>query len=399
MRTSKKLLVVFVVVVVAITLVLFVRMLGSGGQAEAYRTAAVERGDISVLVTATGTLSPLTTVQVGSQISGTIAELHADFNSRVHNGQLIALIDTTFLAASVKESRAALERARAEARQAEMELQRAKVLVKKEIISQLEYDIVATTYQGALAAVKSGQAQLERALVNLKHASIRAPVDGVVISRNVDVGQTVAASFSAPILFLIAHDLQQMQLEAQIDEGDIGVVKEDQLVTFTVNAYPDRVFEGRVSQVRLEPITVQDVVSYTIIVAVSNPDEKLMPGMTANLSVHAEEKTGVLKVPNAALRFRPSPGAETEAPSRQMPEGTNQEGRKTVWRLAEGGEIEPVPVRTGITDGSFTEVESRALAEGDLVATGISRPDSRSGQRPQNNPFQTRFRRPQRRSR
>jgi HlyD family secretion protein len=394
---NRKHLVIIVAVVVVIVLVLLVRMRGTGGEADAFRTAAVERGDVAVLVTATGTLSPLKTVQVGSQISGTIAELRADFNSRVRDGQVIALIDTTFLAASVKESRAALERSRAEARQAEMELQRAKVLVKKEIISQLEYDIVATAYQGALATVKSGEAQLERALVNLRHASIEAPVDGVVISRNVDVGQTVAASFSAPTLFLIAHDLKQMQLEAQIDEGDIGTVKEGQHVTFTVNAYADILFEGTVSQVRLEPTTVQDVVSYTIIVAVSNPEEKLMPGMTANLSVHAEESNDVLKVPNAALRFKP-PGAQTPMPPHQMPEGAGQ-GRKVVWRLVEDGSVEPVPVKTGLTDGSFTEVESRALTEGDVIVTGISRQDSRSGHRTQNNPFQTRFRRPQRKSR
>lgn len=396
MRLDRTRLLVVVLVVVVVAIVLLLRTPGSTREADAFRNATVERGDISVLVTATGTLSPLNTVQVGSQISGTIAELHADFNSRVRNGELIALIDTTFLAASVKESRAALERSRAEAKQAEMELQRAKVLVKKEIISQLEYDIVATAYQSALATVRSGEAQLERAVVSLRHASIRAPVDGVVISRNVDVGQTVAASFSAPTLFLIANDLKNMQLEAQIDEGDIGMVREGQRVTFTVNAYPEKVFEGIVSQVRLEPITVQDVVSYTIIVAVSNPREELMPGMTANLSVHADERSDVLKVPNAALRFKP-PGVPSDMQLQDTGQGTGP-GKKLVWRLAEDGSIEPVRVDPGITDGSYTEVSSPVLAEGDIVVTGFSRQGSRGEPRTQNNPFQPRFRRPQRRS-
>ncbi|UCF79495.1 MAG: efflux RND transporter periplasmic adaptor subunit [Candidatus Eiseniibacteriota bacterium] len=473
MKARRLYLVVAVVVVVVVAVVLLVRARGPGQASAAYRTAVVEKGQISIEVTATGTLNPLNTVQVGSQISGTVAELHADFNSRVRTGQLIALIDTTFLAASVKEAQAALERAQAEVRQAEMELQRAKVLAKKEIISELEYDLVATSYQTARATARSAEAQLERATVNLELASIRAPVDGVVISRSVDVGQTVAASFAAPTLFLIANDLKEMQLEAQIDEGDIGMMRPGQLVTFTVNAYADRVFEGVVSQVRLEPITVQDVVSYTIVVAVSNPDERLMPGMTANLNVHVDEKNDVLKVPNAALRFRPPgapvpagpqgglpageqrvaqagersasatveqrggrPGAEqqgSEPPQQQMaqrgqsrgaqsggeergpqfgersptrPEG-GQPGpepgaqhagmppppaMKVVWRLGRGGKLEPVQIRVGLTDGSFTEVLSPELAEGDVVVTGFSRNGS-GEQRTPTNPFQPNFRR------
>jgi len=308
-----RVLIIVVVIAAAVASIMFVKHRRSAKNNGDIRTATIERGNISVTVTATGTLNPLNSVQVGSQISGTIAELHADFNSRVRKGQLIALIDTTFLAASVRDAQASVERAAAESKQAEIALNRAKTLSEKSLIPAADLETAEVNREGAVAALKSAKSQLDRARINLKYASIRAPVDGVVVARNVDVGQTVAASFSAPTLFVIANDLKQMQLEANIDEADIGMIKVGQHVSFSVNAYPEETFDGVVSQVRLEPITVQDVVNYVIIVAVSNPDEKLMPGMTANLSVRVDERDNVLKVPNLAFRFKPPEKEEGKA--------------------------------------------------------------------------------------
>ncbi len=414
----RSLTVFIVVAVVAVAAVIFLRFGRKSGAGE-FRTAAVQRGSISSTVTATGTLNPVTTVQVGSQISGTVAELHADFNSRVRRGQLIALIDTTFLAASVRDAEANVERAQAEGKQANIDLERAKALQERGLNSKFDYESAFTKYEGALANLKSARAQFERAKVNLKYASIKAPVDGVVISRNVDVGQTVAASLSAPILFQIAQDLKDMQLEADIDEADIGMIRVGQPVTFTVSTYPDDVFKGTVSQVRLEPITVQDVVNYKIIVSVSNPEEKLMPGMTATLTVNIQTKDDVLKVPSMAVRFKPpeevlkaamsdrrggtdrgaargQASGPARRPSGVAPGGPAPSGMfggpgpgvKTVWKVGHGGKLIPVPVETGLTDGSFTEVSGR-LREGDLVVVGLNGTSRNSGeqQRGQNNPF------------
>ena len=438
MRRRSLAILIVVVAVVAAALV-FLKFAGKSGAGE-FKTAAVQRGSISSTVTATGTLNPVTTVQVGSQISGTVAELHADFNSRVRRGQLIALIDTTFLAASVRDAEASMERAQAEAKQAGIDLERAKALQERELNSKFDYESAFTKYEAALAGLKSARAQFERAKVNLKYASIRAPVDGVVISRNVDVGQTVAASLSAPTLFLIAQDLKDMQLEADIDEADIGMIRVGQPVTFNVSTYPDDVFAGAVSQVRLEPIEVQDVVNYKIIVSVMNPEEKLMPGMTATLTVNVETRDNVLKVPNMALRFKPpeevlktpagagrdssqgsrrgeaaggqgqamaragrpsgqgagsgpgrgpgvGPGAASRPVAGGMP-GAFGSGGKTVWKVGRSGSLIPVPVQTGLTDGSFTEIFPGQLEEGDVVVVGLAGNNKNNGgQRGQNNPF------------
>lgn len=459
---TRGLIIAAVIVAIAVSIFLVLHRRSAKGNGD-IKTATVERGTITVTVAATGTLNPLNSVQVGSQISGTIAELHADFNSRVHKGQLIALIDTTFLVASVRDAQSSVERATAEAKQAEIQLDRAKTLAEKNLVSKVDLEAAEVNRQSADAALKSAVAQLDRAKINLKYASIRAPVDGVVVARNVDVGQTVAASFSAPTLFVIANDLKQMQLEANIDEADIGMVKVGQHVTFTVNAYPDETFEGVVSQVRLEPVTVQDVVNYVIIVAVSNPDEKLMPGMTATLAVKVDERDNVLKIPNLALRFKPPEtsagkgsqvavagerGAQTasrgtqggQAQARQqggLAAGTSAAGggrggaggasyggtrgregaasygartgagaqgktqgmrpggaqgestgagttgsrqgqlvssTKVIWKVTKEGKLIPVTVRIGVTDGSFTEVDSSELAVGDAIAVGYTNP-------------------------
>lgn len=277
-----------------------------------YRFDEVRKGDISIVVTATGTLEAVTTVQVGSQVSGTIAKLYADFNTVVKAGDVIAEIDPTFLQAQVKESEANLERATAQSNDNKRIYDRSSELFKKGLISQAEYDAARTTQESQSATVKQTQAALDRARVNLKYATIRAPIDGVVISRNVDIGQTVAASFSAPTIFVIANDLTKMQVQASIDEADIGRINLGQDVSFTVDAYPEERFRGRVSEIRLQPNNVQNVINYTVIIDVPNNDLKLMPGMTANVTVLVDRKTDVLRVPNLALRFVPPDLPESE---------------------------------------------------------------------------------------
>jgi HlyD family secretion protein len=277
----------------------------SNGNDLQYRTEKVQKGDVVLQVRATGTINPIQTVKVGSQVSGTIAKLYADFNSVVRQGQIIAQIDSTFLNASVKEAEANLERNQAQVNEAKRTLDRTKELFSKQLVSQADLDAATTSYEAAIAQLKQSQAALDRVRVNLRYSVIRAPIDGVIISRDVDVGQTVAASLQAPQLFTIANDLKQMQVEASVDEADIGQIKEGQSVTFTVDSYPDEEFRGTVTQVRLAPVTVQNVVTYTVIIGVPNSDLKLRPGMTATVSVLIDKRENVLRVPTLALRFQP----------------------------------------------------------------------------------------------
>jgi HlyD family secretion protein len=272
-----------------------------------YRTEKISRGDVVVQVRATGIINPIQTVRVGSQVSGTVTKLFADFNSEVRKGQVIALIDTTFLAASVKEAEANLERNLAQVNEAKRTNARTTELFKKDLVSQADLDAAQTTLESSQAQLKQSQAALDRARVNLRYSVIHAPIDGVVISRDVDVGQTVAASLSAPQLFAIANDLKMMRVEASIDEADIGQIKTGQEVTFTVDSYPEEQFKGTVSQVRLAPVTVQNVVTYTVIIDVPNEDLKLRPGMTATVSILIDKREGVVRVPTLALRFQPPP--------------------------------------------------------------------------------------------
>lgn len=274
-----------------------------------YRFDTVQRGEISLTVTATGTLEAVTTVQVGSQVSGTIKALYADYNTIVQAGDVVAQIDPTFLEAQVKDSEAGVERLKALEEEARRNLDMAKKLYEKDHISQQEYDAKRTALDVATANRRSAEAGLDRARVNLKFATIRAPIDGVVISRNVDVGQTVAASLQAPVLFQIANDLAKMQVKTSIDEADIGKVQTGQEVSFTVDAYPDRRFRGRVSELRLEPIEANSVITYNVIIDVPNEDLSLMPGMTANVTILVERRSDVLKISSRALQFTPPEGA------------------------------------------------------------------------------------------
>lgn len=287
----------------------------SGGAAPKYRTAEVDRGSIESVVSATGTIRPVVQVEIGSQVSGTVARLFADFNSQVKAGQVILQIEQSSFRARVVQAEAAVAKADASVKDGERALARAQELFKKDYISQADLDAALVQSELRKADLRQARAGLSSAQVELNHTTIRSPIDGVVVARSIDLGQTVAASLSAPKLFVIAGDLAQMQVESGIDEADIGRIQAGQSATFTVDAFPDRNFSGEVSQVRLEPIVDQGVVSYITVIRTRNPDRKLRPGMTANVTVSTDRKEDVLRVPNAALRFRPpaAPGGRDGA--------------------------------------------------------------------------------------
>jgi len=361
-----------------------------------YRTEKVTRGDIAAVVTATGKVDAVTTVIVGAQLSGMIKELYVDYNSVVKKGQLLARIDPTIYAAQVDQARANLllaranhEKAKAQLQDARRTLKRNEQLVAKNFIAQSDVDTARTNVETAEAQVAAAQAQvgqaeaaLRQAETNLRYTRILSPVDGVVISRNVDIGQTVAASFQTPTLFSIAQDLTNMQVITSVDEADIGRVRPGQAVTFTVDAYPNQVFKGRIHDIRNAPVTVQNVVTYEVIVRVDNRQNLLKPGMTANVSIVTDIREGVLRVPNSALRFRPddrgSKGADQQAQRVEKGQG--------VWVLA-GGKMKRVSVKTGISDGSFTEIREGDLREGDLVITEAMGRDNKATQRQAPPPF------------
>ncbi|MBI4326792.1 MAG: efflux RND transporter periplasmic adaptor subunit [Chloroflexi bacterium] len=428
-----------------------------------YKSTAAARGDITQLVTANGQLTPVVNVEVGSQVSGIIEKINVDFNSKVTNGQVIAQLEPATYQANVMQAEGELANARASLELAQVNARRAEELHKNSLIPRSDYDKAMADLHQAEAIVKIREASLKRSQTDLDRTTIFAPIDGVVISRNVEVGQTVAASFNTPKLFQIANDLSKMEIEAMVSEADVGGVEEGQRVTFTVDAFPTRQFQGEVKQVRYAPNTNQNVVSYTTIVEVNNADLKLRPGMTANASIITAQKQNVLRVPNAALRFRPpeNPTAKTAAASAGAPASTNkiatagassgtnqpsftqaspggdggprpdreemrrrfenmspeeraamrermrarfgeggppgfggnrggggfaratQDGpvTRTLYLLAKtnapGAKEKPlaqaVTVKTGITDGSFTEV-LEGLKEGDVVITGLNTP-------------------------
>ena len=394
------------------------------GEAPSYRFATVEKGDIDSVVSATGTLSAVTTVQVGTQVSGLIAELLVDFNDRVSKGQVIARLDTTLLETNLRDVEASVERSRAELKQAERDLERITSLYNQGISAVADYNKAQYTADVARAQVKSAEASLERARQNLAYATITAPVSGIVVERAVDVGQTVAASLSAPKLFTIANDLSEMQILSPVDESDIGQIKEGQPVRFTVKTYPDRTFTGVVRQVRLQSTIDQNIVNYTVVISVKNDDGKLLPGMTATVEFVVASAKDVLKVANAALRFRPSeaqlaearerlrkqleeraaarggatPGGEGAGPMGRPGGGGGQERpgsgsnggargqreRSFLYYLDDEGRLSMMPVRPGITDGQFTEVRGPLLEEGQQVVTGMSQAAATQS----SNPFQ-----------
>lgn len=379
-----------------------------------YRTAEIERGSVMSVVSAIGTINPVVSVQVGTQVSGMVKSLHADFNTRVKAGDTVAIIDPEPFrarreqaASNLEMARSSVARARADLAQRKRELDRVQSLVEQQFVAQNDVDVALTNYESAEAQLRVVEAQVRQAEaalhvadLELKHTVIRSPVDGIVVARNVEVGQTVAASFATPNLFLIALDLTRMQVDTNVSESDIGGMTEGKEATFTVDAYPGVQFAGTIRQVRLAPINVQNVVTYNVVVAVDNPDLKLKPGMTANVSIVVAQRDQILKVPNAALRFMPPQSERGESHARagtgDKPETRTDGGRpgaiaadssgssRKIWKLGTTGEPEPLAVQTGISDGLWTEVLAGPIAEHDKVIVGVeaARGERRTGELP-----------------
>src|SRR5438045_1773745 len=347
-----------------------VRQLRTSGAAT-YQSSNVTRRQITQAVTATGTLNPVVNVQVGSQVSGNISKLFADFNSQVKAGQVVAQIDPALFKATVTQAEGDLASAEAALELARLNAKRAQDLFTRKTSSQADLDQAMASLHQAEANVKIKQGALDKAKADLEHCTITSPIDGVVISRSVDVGQTMAASLQAPVIFQIANDLTKMQIDANVAEADVGVLEVGQDVDFTVDAFPTRTFHGKVVQVRNAPITVQNVVTYDTVIGVSNADLKLKPGMTANVSIIVAQKDNVLQIKNAALRYRPVEVMHGEMGSaknptfgsRTHPPGAAQRGvgrepgtsERTVYVLS-SGRPQPGQIKTGISDGVVTEV-------------------------------------------
>jgi HlyD family secretion protein len=335
-----------------------------------YQLEAVATGEVTQTVTANGTVNPVGLVNVGTQVSGTVLRIHADFNDRVKAGQMLLELDPTTLRATVEQSSGELASAEATLRLTRQEESRMRELHAQEYVSRQELEKAVQAREAAEAQVRTAHGKLSRDRANLGYAVIRSPVSGVVVSREVDMGQTVAASFQTPTLFKIARDLSRMQIDSNVAEADIGKVAVGQPVRFTVDAFPERRFEGRVHQIRLAPLTQQNVVTYNVVVEVANPDLALMPGMTAYLSIVTDRAEDALVVPNAALRFRPS---EAQAGGGASAAGNNNSRRRqarpgeAAVYVLRGEALARVPVRTGISDGRSTVVTGGELKIGDQV--------------------------------
>jgi HlyD family secretion protein len=363
---------------------------------EGYVTEAVARGAVTATVTATGTVNPVTTVQVGTYVSGPIIALDVDYNSAVRKGERVAKIDPAPFLVKVQSADANLATARARVLKARADLvlkrltfERNGELRGKDLIAQNDLDTAKSNFDQALAqvaldeaGVKQAEAALQEARISLNYTDIRSPVDGVVVSRSVDVGQTVAASFQTPTLFQIAQDLTKMQVNASVSESDIGDVHEGQPAQFTVDAFPGREFGGAVVQVRNAPVTVLNVVTYDVVIAVNNPDLALKPGMTAAVIITTGQRDDVLRVPLRALSFNPDHGTPAQAPSRSA--------APVVWRLAADATLQRVELQTGLRDEQYAAVDGGDLAAGDQVAVALRRPPAK--REPMRIPGQPRFR-------
>jgi HlyD family secretion protein len=417
MKKKKTIITIAVIIVVAAATLIIFRPFGKKVLAYTFDTAKVERGNITNTVTATGTIEAVTSVDVGTQVSGILQHVYADFNDVVKQGQLLAKLDEVPLKAQVDQSQASVDQAQAQLNYQEATYNRLKVLYEKKLIAQSDYDQALYNYESARATLSNAKSALSRAKVNLAYATITSPIDGVVLNRAVEEGQTVAASFNTPTLFTIVNDLTQMEVQTNVDEADIGKVRQGQRVEFTVDAYPDLKFEGTVSEVRLQPVITNNVVTYVVILNAPNPDKKLMPGMTASATIFIEEKENTLILTGKAIRFTPDaaylqqlfasmpkpPGVAAGAmgqgearaasaqggsqalagqgfSSGQMPQGMpsgglgrfgNSPDKKMVWVKNDKGGIRPQPVTIGIDNGNNVEIVS-GLNEGDEVVISMN---------------------------
>ena len=360
-----------------------------------YKLAAVEKGDVTQTVSANGTLNPVVLISVGTQVSGTVRKLYVDFNDKVKKGQALLELDDALVSATERQSAANVVNAQATLELAQANEARMKSLLAQEYVSKQEYDQASQALKSAKAQLALARAQNERDRANLNFTVIRSPVDGVVIDRVVDLGQTVAASFQTPTLIKIAQDLSEMRIDTSFAEADIGGIREGQKARFTVDAFPNRQFTGEVQQIRLNPTNQQNVVTYNVRINVANPDEVLLPGMTAYVNIGVQKREGVLLVPNAALRFKPADPAEKKSENGQKngptvasvptpgsgagaegsapkgpAKGKKRDGQSGTVYVLVGDEIKPVSVQLGITDNRMTEIVGGELKEGERVVTG-----------------------------
>ena len=415
-RVNKKRIAIIAGAVIVVAAIIWFVVRSRTNATPAYRFATVETANIRQTVSATGTLSAVKTVQVGTQVSGQVAEIHADFNDRVTKGQLLARIDPTLQQQAVTDAQAQLVKAQAQYAQSKAEYDRNQPLFAQQFISASEFSLVDVALSNALAGQKSAQVTLDKAKQNLSYTNIFAPINGVVVERDVDVGQTVAASLSAPQLFLIAQDLKQMQILAAVDESDIAAIKDSQVVNFTVQSYAGRTFVGSVGQVRLQSKLTDNVVNYTVVVTLDNADGALLPGMTATVLFITASATNVLTVPNLALRYKPTAAqlsaagiepsdtvrhpaakdttnpaappvgaAATARPKRNLTGGVGSAG--TLYTLDPAGKLKAIHVRVGISDGQRTQVTGDSLAVGMQVIVGAALPGAAATSAPSTNPL------------
>ena len=426
---KKVIIISAVVVILAVVALLIFRHYGKKEAEATFETVKVERGNITNTVTATGTIEAVISVNVGTQVSGIINKVYVDFNDVVKKGQLLAEIDKKSLINQLEQSKASVDQAQAQLNFQEATFNRMKALFDKKLIAQSDYDQALYNYQNAKASLTNANAAYDRNKVNLDYATIYSPIDGVVLNRAIEEGQTVAASFNTPTLFTIVNDLTQMQVQTSVDEADIGKVKQGQRVEFTVDAYADLKFEGTVSEVRLQPVTTNNVVTYVVILNAPNPDKKLMPGMTASATIFVDEKENTLILSGKALRFTPSQAylqkmfakraasgkakgtaaggsfprrgttgsaSGTSDVSASIPAGIRlqecpylvgfgKDGGKVVWVKDDKGGIRPNPIKTGIDNGTNIEVVS-GLKEGDEVIISMSGDGSATTKKTQEGP-------------
>ena len=410
---KKRILIIIGIIIILSFGWLGFRSIKGGNEKVSFRLSYVQKGNVIQTVNATGTVQPMQLIQVGTQVTGPIKKLNVDFNSPVTEGQIVAQIDPAIYETNVTQAKANLSRSKAGVEQvkanlmlAEKELLRDKELAAKDLISNSELDAAVANRDSLIAQLKSAEATVEQsesslqtAQVNLDYTTIKSPVDGIVISRNVDEGQTVVANYSAQVLFTIATDIKKMQINATVPEADIGKIAVGQVTTFTVDAYQEMEFVGKVVQIRLSSTTVQNVVTYTVIIHADNPDEKLLPGMTANITFVVANRTDTLKIANAALRYSPdealiekqeenkpegillssgkmtekdnAPPKREQRPKRERPASTAGIHLNKVWVVTESGLLNSLSITTGITDGSFTEIVRGNIQEGQGVVTGI----------------------------
>ena len=417
MKLKKKILIPIIIILAALVVMVLLRKKGDSKNTT-YTFAEVTRGDIQNTVDATGTIEPVTTVEVGTQVSGIIDNIYVDFNDRVTKNQLLAVIDTTILSVQVRDARASLLRSQAEYDKAKFNYERTEDLYKQNLLSELEYITAKSTYQSARASLLSSQNSLERAERNMRYAFIRSPINGTVIYREVEEGQTVASSFQTPRLFLIAEDLSKMEIHALVDESEIGQIKVGQSIEFEVQAFDDKKFYGTVRQVWLQPETVQNVVTYTVVVDADNPEGLLLPGMTATIEFIIEAKKGVLLAPVAATKLQPTESmmkimaenmrerfsrmggspdssggrnrnmsamASTDQGTGSRTPTMNGNNMAVLWFFDENKDLKTIPVKTGATDGrnvEITPLPGFEITEGLEVISKIETPESQVSSMP-----------------